>query len=241
MSQGVSNHGTVHLPSSGRYYLTASGVREAASVLDFDTPSDYVRAYPMSKEWFTLLIRRMDAVAAVYRLAATLSPGTDGLRTDVEFHRRGRFDATITRGIWSTELITDKEGRQRHVGHRIETWARQTKHADGITWFLSKLEAETREDPDSELQWSVPTARADRAYNWGQSAIAPDAVGHLIAGVSTCRSTSNTSFVPVTPGELLPACAHMSATTLQPSTGMTSRPSPSLCSSWTPRMSKRPT
>ena len=63
------------------------------------------------------------------------------------------------------------------MGHRIETWARQTKHADGITWFLSKLEAETRADSDSELQWSVPTARSDRAYNWGDSAIAPDAVG----------------------------------------------------------------
>ena len=25
-----------------------------------------------------------------------MSPGTDGLRTTVEFHRRGRFDATIT-------------------------------------------------------------------------------------------------------------------------------------------------
>ena len=395
---GRVNHGTVHLPSSQRYHLTANGIREAAQVLDFPTPSDFVRAYPMSKEWLMLLIRRMDAVAAVYRLAATLSPGTDGLRSHVEFHRRGRFDATITlhdgrsfgivrqglalrrrslydrlraiaeydyrrrpdtvlvlvpsvweerlttrfceehnlddcyvavesrgalerldrrlwyktswvigsrffslkgvisrsnagggprtqsperkrasipqpewmeetapafglspsekrtldlitdhpmiprehlttwlgvsegrvsqmmhslvntwgliertgkrgdtrytlspegiryvthrdraqlpttRGIWSTELITDKEGRRRYVGHRIETWARQTKHADGITWFLSKLEAETREDPDSELQWSVPTARSDRAYNWGQAAIAPDTVGHLVAG-----------------------------------------------------------
>ena len=43
-----------------------------------------------------LLIRRMDAVASVYRLASSLSPGIDGLRSRVEFHRRGRFDATIT-------------------------------------------------------------------------------------------------------------------------------------------------
>ena len=390
------NHGTAHLPSSGRYCLTAKGIREAAGVLGFDTPSDFVRAYPMSREWLTLLIRRMDAVASVYRLASSLSPGSDGLRTRVEFHRRGRFDATITlhdgrsfgvvrqglalrrrslydrlraiaeynysqrpsvvlvltpsvwerrltarfceqrdlrdcfvavessealqrrggrvwqsasfliggrhitlegviseasggggsraasperkrasiprpermvetapafglspsekrtldlitdhpmiprehlatwfgvskgrvsqmvntlvktwglierhgkrgdtrytlsaegiryvthrdraelpttRGTWSTELTTDEEGRRRHVGHRIETWARQTKHADGITWFLSKLESETRDDPGSELVWSVPTARSDRAYNWGRSAIAPDAVGHLV-------------------------------------------------------------
>ena len=64
--------------------------------MDFDTPSDFVRAYPMSREWLTLLLRRMDAVAAVYRLAATMSPGTDSHQTRVEFHRRGRFDATIT-------------------------------------------------------------------------------------------------------------------------------------------------
>ncbi|MYB47691.1 MAG: helix-turn-helix domain-containing protein, partial [Dehalococcoidia bacterium] len=93
---GKATHSTVHLPSSGRYCLTTKGIREAADFLDFDTPSDFVRAYPMSREWLTLLIRRMDAVASVYRLAAAMSPGTDGCRSRVEFHRRGRFDATIT-------------------------------------------------------------------------------------------------------------------------------------------------
>ena len=394
---GRVSHGTTHLPSSQRYYLTANGIRETAGLLGFATPSDFVRAYPVSREWLTLLIRRMDAVAAVYRLAASLSPGIGSRRSQVKFHRRGRFDATIilhdgrsfgvvrqglslrrrslydrlrtiakydytrrpdnvlilvpsvweerlttrfctnlnlddcfvavetrdalerrdlriwrrfswvgrsyhtlkdvsahgspggalhtasperkraslprpermvqaaptfsispsekrtldlvtdhpmiprehfalwlgvsegrvsqmmhslvdtwdlverrgkrgdtrytlsaegiryithrdraqlptTQGIWSTALTTDRRGRRRHIGHRIDTWARQTKHADGITWFLSKLEAEARANPDSELQWTVPTARSDRAYNWGDSAIAPDAVGHLVAG-----------------------------------------------------------
>ena len=95
---------------------------------------------------------------------------------------RDRAQLPTTRGIWSTAFTTDRQGRRRHVGHRIDTWARQTKHADGITWFLSKLEAEARDNPDSELLWSVPTARSDRAYNWGDSAIAPDAVGKVIAG-----------------------------------------------------------
>ena len=397
---GRVSHGTAHLPSSQRYHLTANGIREATGVLGYETPSDFVRAYPMSREWLTLLIRRMDAVASVYRLAASMSPGIDGLRSRVEFHRRGRFDATIslhdglsfgvvrqglalrrrslydrlraiaeydysrrpgtvlilvpsvweerlttrfceernirdcyvavasrdalarrdlrlwgctswvigssyfslkavvsrsspgggrrtqsperkraslprpermaqaapafgvspsekrtldlitdhpmiprghlalwlgvsegrvsqmmrslvdtwglierrgkrgdttpatpcpprayatsptgtapqlptTQRIWSTALTTDNQSRTRHVGHRIETWVRQTKHADGITWFLSKLQAEAGADPRSELEWSVPTARADRAYNWGDSAIAPDAVGHLFTG-----------------------------------------------------------
>ncbi len=93
---GRVSHGTAQLPSSRRYYLTARGIGEVAGFLGFATPSDFVRAYPVSREWLALLIRRMDAVAAVYRLAASLSPGTDGLRSHVEFHRRGRFDATIT-------------------------------------------------------------------------------------------------------------------------------------------------
>ena len=92
------SHGTAHLPSSQRYHLTAQGIRQAAELLGFGTPSDFVRAYPVSKEWLTLLIRRMDAVASVYRLAASMSPGIDGLRTHVEFHRRGRFDAPTTAG-----------------------------------------------------------------------------------------------------------------------------------------------
>ena len=99
LSQGIVgrvSHGTAHLASSQRYYPTAQGIREVAGFLGFGTLSDFVRAYPVSREWLTLLIRRMDAVAAVYRLAASLSPGIDGLRSHVEFHRRGRFDAAIT-------------------------------------------------------------------------------------------------------------------------------------------------
>ena len=395
LAQRVS-HGTAHLPSSQRYYLTWKGVAEAADALDYDAPSDLVRAYPVSRQWLALLIRRMDAVASVYRLAATLSPGVDGLGSRVEFQRRGRFDAVITlhngrsfgvvrqglalrrrslydrlraiaeyrparrpsvvlvltpspweqrltdefclnadlrdcyvgvecretleewdrtgwissnwvvgktyrtleqvvsqadpggrfpwetperkraslpdpermvqsapafgvspsekrvldlitdhpmiprehlarwlgvsdgrvsqmtrsltqtwglveqhgkrsgvrytlseRGIgyvtrrdraqlsttlaaWSTEDTIDNHGRPRPLGHRILTWERQTSHADGITWFLSELAAEARADGASELQWSVPTARSDRAFNRGEDAIAPDAVGHLL-------------------------------------------------------------
>ena len=64
---GRVSHGTAHLPSRQRYFITANGIRETAEVLGFDTPSDFVRACPMSREWLTLLIRRMDAAAAVYR------------------------------------------------------------------------------------------------------------------------------------------------------------------------------
>ncbi len=71
---------------------------------------------------------------------------------------RDRAQLPTTRGIWSTELTTDRQGRRRHMGHRIDTWARQTKHADGITWFLSKLEAEARSlSEDSFLETKTAT------------------------------------------------------------------------------------
>ena len=85
LAEGIAGrvgHGTAHLPSSQRYFLTTKGIREAAGILGFETPSDFVRAYPMSREWLALLIRRMDSVAAVYRLASSLSPAlTDSGRT----------------------------------------------------------------------------------------------------------------------------------------------------------------
>ena len=95
LAQRVS-HGTAHLPSSHRYYLTKKGISVASDALGYDAPSELVRAYPVSRQSLTLLIRRMDAVASVYRLVATLSPGVYGVESLVEFHRRGRFDAVIT-------------------------------------------------------------------------------------------------------------------------------------------------
>ena len=91
---GRVSHGTAHLPSSQRYYLTAKGIGEAAETFGFATRSDFVRAYPVSRDWLALLIRRMDAVASVYRLASSLSPGIDGLRSHVESR-----DALESRGL----------------------------------------------------------------------------------------------------------------------------------------------
>ena len=72
---GRVSHGTAHLPSSQGLHLSTQGVRRATEVLGFDTPSDFVRAYPMSREWLTLLICRMDSVVSICRLATSLSSG----------------------------------------------------------------------------------------------------------------------------------------------------------------------
>ena len=68
----------------------------ALDALGFDAPSEFMRTYLVSQQWLALLLRRMDAVPSVYRLAATLSPGVEGLCSRLDFQRRGRFDAVTT-------------------------------------------------------------------------------------------------------------------------------------------------
>ena len=58
--------------------------------------------------------------------------------------------------------------------------------------------------------WSVPTARSDRAYNWGDSAIAPDAVGQMTAeGVRIPFYLRVRASRQASPGESLPAWTPM--------------------------------
>ena len=123
---GRVSHGTALLPSSQRYYLTANGIGDAAGFLGFETPSNFVRAYPVSREWLALLIRRMDAVAAVYRLASSLPSETGSRRSHVEFHRRGRFDATITLHDGRTFGVVRPQGlalRRRSLYDRLRAIA----------------------------------------------------------------------------------------------------------------------
>ena len=125
---GRVSHGTAQLPSSRRNHLTAQGIGEAAGILGFGTPSDFVRAYPMSREWLALLIRRLDAVATVYRLAASLSPGIDGLRSHVEFHRRGRFDAmSRAGGGWAAGVSLFRINVRLSVQHKC--------HPVRLAWY----------------------------------------------------------------------------------------------------------
>ena len=114
------SHGTAHLPSSRRYYLTARGISEAAEFLGFATPSDFVRAYPVSRKWLALLIRRMDAVATItlhdgrnfgvvrQGLALRRRSLYDRLRAiaGYDYTRRPETTLILTPSIWEQRLTT---------------------------------------------------------------------------------------------------------------------------------------
>ena len=69
----------------------------------------------------------------------------------------------------------------------------------------------------------------------------PTPWGICLPAAFTCRSILSMSYVPVTPGESLPAWTPMRATTGLPHQRKTSLRSPPRCSSWTPRRSRTPT
>ena len=80
------------------------------------------------------------------------------------------------------------------MGHRIKTWARQTKHADAVRWFLSKLEAETRADASSRfaVDGADGTFRPVVQLGGGRQ-LHPMPWGELVAGDMTAMSLSDTS------------------------------------------------
>ena len=65
-------HATELTPLTARYHLTAEGVRrlarEGAAPLD-----DLLRSQPVSLQWRAVMLKRLDAVAVVYRLASAVA------------------------------------------------------------------------------------------------------------------------------------------------------------------------
>ena len=86
-------HATELTPLTARYHLTAEGVRRLASegTLPLD---DLLRERPVSLQWRAIMLKRLDAVAVVYRLASTISAIAH--LTRFQWYRAMPMDAAIT-------------------------------------------------------------------------------------------------------------------------------------------------
>ena len=121
---------------------------------------------------------------------------------------RNRAQLPNTRCIRNTELIKNKHKRCPHLGRRIETWVRQTRHADGVTWFLSELAEEARVTADSELTWAIPTSKTDQASTGGSRPSPRTRWATSSPTDSISPSTRNTSCAPATRRECWPTNVH---------------------------------
>ncbi len=78
-----------------RYFPTEKGITAGGRV-EHGTER-FLRAYPVSKQWFRLLAERLDAVAVLYRVAAMVAdsnPHNDPMRVD--HYRKGPYDMLLT-------------------------------------------------------------------------------------------------------------------------------------------------
>ena len=85
-------HATGLTPLTARYHLTAEGVRRLAGE-DAVSVDDLLRERPVSLQWRTVMLKRLDAVALVYRLASAVA-GVDRL-TRFQWYRALPIDAAM--------------------------------------------------------------------------------------------------------------------------------------------------
>ena len=86
------SHATDLFPATERFHLTAAGLERLAAEEGL-TVEELLRAQPVSARWRRILLERLDAVAAVYRLAAALS----GVAYPIElrWYRASPLDAAV--------------------------------------------------------------------------------------------------------------------------------------------------
>ena len=85
-------HATDLIPLTGRFHLTAAGLRRLAQ-WDGMSVDELLRTRPVSARWRRILLERLDAVAAVYRLASAVSNIAYPMR--FRWYRAAPMDAVI--------------------------------------------------------------------------------------------------------------------------------------------------
>ena len=76
-----------------RYFPTAAGISALGEAIPDDVPS----LYPVSRQWFRLLMERLDSVALVYKVAALVAEADpEKAPVRVDHYRQGPYDALIT-------------------------------------------------------------------------------------------------------------------------------------------------
>ena len=86
-------HATGLFPAAERFHLTARGLERLAGDEDISL-EELLRAYPVSDRWRNILLERLDALAAVYRIAAVLSGVARPIR--LRWYRALPLDAAVS-------------------------------------------------------------------------------------------------------------------------------------------------
>ena len=183
-------HATELLPSTRRFCLTARGVERLARERDI-SPGSALGGHPVSEQWRRALLRRLDAVAAIYRLASSLTELSFPLR--LRWYRSAAPDAGLALADGRTLAIL-RLGRgveRTALAHRF----RRLRDGPGYSAALVLVPDETRLRHLRRLARGLPFSCYLAVERHAMSASAYDAVWVSRAGGPTLSLRSAISFV----------------------------------------------
>ncbi len=144
-------HASELIPSTRRYCLTAAGLRRLARDEDVSV-DDLLRLQPVSEQWRRLLLQRLDAVAAIYRLAGAVSDVAYPIR--FRWYRAMPMDAAIALPDGRTVAVV----RQGHTADRTAFAKRLWRLREGprLGAFLVLVPDEVRLRHTARLMAGAP-------------------------------------------------------------------------------------
>ena len=115
-----AEHASIHVPKTGRLWPTPMGIEVAAANSNVTT-SEFIRKYPVSREWRTKTVDRIDGLASVYRLCMTIA-GLDGCGSPkLSLYRTLAYDGlmvtdeNLSIGIVRQGMMREDSGLERRL------------------------------------------------------------------------------------------------------------------------------
>ena len=134
-------HATGVIARTRRYHLTANGLRRLAEVEE-SSVDELLRSRPVSGRWRRILLERLDALAVIYRLVATVS----NLAHPVSFrwYRAAALDAAMTLSGGRTLGILRQGPTADRAGFAKRVWRLGQGPLPGLVLVLVPDEARLR-------------------------------------------------------------------------------------------------
>ena len=134
-------HGTERLRTTRRYHLTAAGLSRLAALED-EPLHALLRSRPVSAQWRRILLERLDAVAVIYRLAASIAAlrGAIGFR----WYRALPMDASIVLPGGAVLAVVRQGATADRTGFAKRLWRLREGPAPGGVLLLAPDETRLR-------------------------------------------------------------------------------------------------
>ena len=190
-------HAAPLIAATRRFHLTAAGLHRLAAAAGL-TVDGLLHTHPVSAQWQRLLLQRLDAVGAIYRVAATIADLAHPLRC--RWYRAGPVDAALTLPAGRTIALI----RQGRTVERTPFAKRLRRLRDGPlpSAVLVLAPDPVRLHASGRLLAGAPTCALLALERDAVTAGATDRVWHLAGGAGTVDL--RTALAHAAPGSALP-------------------------------------